>query len=136
MVSCLASCALILLLATIHSAAAAKTAQLGLILPHTNDGAPLSGNAWQQVVCATLIALAHVNGRNDSVVPEMQTMTANLTLLNGSLYDSGYSVTPAIISYFQMRKDGAVALVGPARSAVSKQLAQFAKIDHIPQVTA
>ena len=126
-----------LLLAAIHHAAAAvKIAHLGLILPNTSNGVPLVGNDWKQVVCATQIALAHVNGRNDSVVPGIQKLTANLTSLNGSIYDSGSSTTTGIISYRQMRKDGAVALVGPALSAVSKRLGELAKIDKIPQATA
>eukprot|EP00966_Prymnesium_polylepis_P295186 6816880-Prymnesium_polylepis.1 len=60
-------------------------------------------------------------------------MVRNLTHLRGSMYDSGYSPTPATISYRQMLVDGGTALVGAARSAVSTPLATQAKIDTIPQ---
>jgi len=58
---------------------------------------------------------------------------SNLTQLTGMIYDTGYSATPATVSYRQMVADGGVAMVAAARSAVSGPLATQGKIDQIPQ---
>eukprot|EP00966_Prymnesium_polylepis_P228746 5293719-Prymnesium_polylepis.1 len=60
-------------------------------------------------------------------------MVSNLTQLTGMIYDSGYSEGPATMSYRQMLADGGEAMVGAARSAVSKPLATLGSVEQIPQ---
>ena len=108
-------------------------AHLGLILPYTSGGEELSGITWKQVVCAARLAVTHVSERDETVVPGLEALTANLTNLTSSMYDTGYSASPAIVSYRQLRADGGMAMVAAARSAVSKPLAQLGEIDRMPQ---
>ena len=112
-----------------------KVAKLGLILPYMNAdaGEVLAGVAWKQVTCAARLAVRHVNEGFEGVVPGLQSMASNLTSLEGRMYDTGYSPTPATISYRQMVEDGSTAMVAAARSAVSGPLATQGKIDKIPQ---
>ena len=112
-----------------------KTAQLGLILPYTNGdtGQVLAGITWKQVTCAARLAVHHVNQGFEGIVPGLRSMVSNLTRLTGIIYDTGYSATPATISYRQMKEDGSTAMVAAARSAVSGPLATQGKIDKIPQ---
>ena len=91
------------------------------------------GLTFKQLTCGARLAVNHVNARDEGVVPGLGRMVSNLTHLAGLIYDTGYSATPATISYRQMKEDGATAMVGAARSAVSTPLATQAKIDKIPQ---
>eukprot|EP00966_Prymnesium_polylepis_P189686 4395070-Prymnesium_polylepis.1 len=121
------------ILASLLVASAKKTTHLGLILPYTNKGDLLAGDLWKQTHCAAIIAVSHVNSKFEGIVPGLAALTSNLETLNSSTYDTGYSASPAIVSYRQMRADGAVAMVAAARSAVSMPLAQLGEIDHMPQ---
>lgn len=122
------------LLAMLGVAGAVVNPKIGMIMPQTNNGAALPGITWKQVTCAALLAVQHVNNNDNTIVPTLSTITSNLGTLTGNLYDTGYSASPAIVSYRQMRADGGQALVGAARSAVSTPLAQLAEIDQVPQV--
>ena len=112
-----------------------KVGKLGIIMPHMNadKGEVLSGVLWKQVTCAARLALTHVNLRNSTIVTGMDALVGNLSHVEGLMYDSGFSATPAIVSYRQMKADGSMAMVGAARSAVSGALATQGKIDQIPQ---
>ena len=112
-----------------------KTAQIGMIMPHMNadKGEVLPGVVWKQVTCAARLAVTHVNARYGGIVEGLGAMVGNLTHLTGLIYDTGYSATPATVSYRQMRADGGTAMVAAARSAVSGPLATQGKIDQIPQ---
>ena len=122
------------ILAPLLVASAKNTAHIGLMLPYTNKGSLLAGDLfWKQMHCAAIIAVSHVNSKFEGIVPGLAALTSNLETLNGSTYDTGYSASPAIVSYRQMRADGAVAMVAAARSAVSMPLAQLGEIDHMPQ---
>eukprot|EP00966_Prymnesium_polylepis_P001341 30742-Prymnesium_polylepis.1 len=96
-------------------------------------GEELVGTTWKQVVCAAQLAVKHVNDHDEAVVPGLTNLTANLINLTSSTYDTGYSASPAIVSYRQLKADGGMAMVAAARSAVSKPLAQLGEIDMMPQ---
>ena len=83
--------------------ASAKEAHIGVIMPHTSLGRELLGDTWKQCTCAAVLAVRHVNARHEAVVPGLAALTANLTRLNGSVYDTGYSASPAIVSYRELR---------------------------------
>jgi hypothetical protein len=105
-----------------------------MFLPHTDAilGAVLPGTQWKQVTCAARLAVTHVNAGFEGIVPGLQGLVGNLTLLTDSMYDTGYSAPTALLSYRQMQADGGQAIIGAARSAVSGPLALQAKIDEIP----
>lgn len=56
-----------------HMQHAQKHVRMGVITPITNaaTGAELSGIGYKQVVCATLLAMSHINTRSDSVIPHL-----------------------------------------------------------------
>jgi hypothetical protein len=110
-------------------------ARIGMIMPHMNadKGEVLPGVLWKQVTCAARLAVTHVNARYAGIVEGLDAMVGNLTHLTGIIYDTGYSATPATVSYRQMIADGGTAMVAAARSAVSGPLATQGKIDQIPQ---
>ena len=110
-----------------------KSAHLGLITPQSLEGNVFGDVKWKQVSCAAMLAVKHVTQGNETIVPGLKALTSNLTNFTGGLYDTGYRPSPAIVSYRQMKADGAMAIVGAARSAVSKPLAQLAAIDKMPQ---
>jgi hypothetical protein len=112
-----------------------KVAQIGMIMPYMNAdrGEELPGLVWKQLTCAARLAVTHVNARFGGIVEGLGAMVGNLTHLTGIIYDTGYSATPATISYRQMIVDGGTAMVAAARSAVSGPLATQGKIDQIPQ---
>ena len=112
----------------------AKPAHIGLILPQTTSvGEPFPGVTWKQVVCASRLAVHHVNTKNETVVPNLASMAANLSILTANFYDTGYSARPAVVAYRQLKADGATAMVAAARSAVSMPLALLGGIDQMPQ---
>ena len=124
---------LIALVLCTAAVASTKSVHVGLLLPNTNLGTPLPGHSWKQVTCAAQLAVKHVNERQQLVVSNLRNLTANLTSITYSMYDTGYSASPAIVSYRRVRADGGVALVGAARSAVSTPLAQLGEVDKMPQ---
>jgi len=112
-----------------------KTAQIGMIMPWTDEdsGKVLEGVTWKQMICAGRLAVHHVNSRFEGIVPGLGSLVSNLTHLTGKIYDTGYAATTATISYRKMRAEGSTAMVAAARSAVSVPLATQGKIDQIPQ---
>jgi hypothetical protein len=70
-------------------AMAQKSPQLGIILPFTNVGVELAGIQWKQIVCGVKLAQLHVNSGSETIVPGLRSLTANLTRLNSSIYDTG-----------------------------------------------
>eukprot|EP00966_Prymnesium_polylepis_P120903 2793771-Prymnesium_polylepis.1 len=123
-----------LLLLPVGNAGAEKTCKLGMIMPITNDptGAYLSQD-FLSLTCAAKLAVKHVNEGTNTIVPGLSDLVANLTHLNVTLYDTGFSESPAIMAYRQLLATGEHALVGAARSAVSQPLAMLGKIDKLPQ---
>ena len=111
-----------------------KTAQIGMIMPITNNptGEFLSQD-FLSLTCAAKLAVKHVNERSNVIVRGLSDLVVNLTRLDASLYDTGFSESPAIDSYRQLITSGERALVGAARSAVSQPLATLGKIDKLPQ---
>ena len=114
--------------------AASKSGSIGLIIPQTKPGTSSAGFDWKQVTCGALLAVKHVNDGDESVIPSLAAITANLTNLTGTLYDTGFSASTAIVSYRQMKAAGGTAMVAAARSAVSRPLALLGEVDKIPQV--
>jgi|EP00966_Prymnesium_polylepis_P108910 hypothetical protein len=112
----------------------AKRAQIALMIPQT--GVDSDHVLWKQVTCAALLAVKHVRTRDDSVVQGLAALTSNLTVVAGSVYDTGYKPSPAIRSYRIVLKDGGYAIVAAARSAVSTPLAQLGAIDRMPQASS
>jgi len=112
-----------------------KSVTIGMIMPYTNADKqqPLPGSTWRQVICAGKLAVSHVNSRHEEIVPGLGAIVGNLSWLSDRVYDSGYTPTEAMLQYRQFSADGAVAMVGAARSAVSTPLATQGKIDQIPQ---
>ena len=111
-----------------------RVGRVGLMMPITDGregNAPVS-QSFLSITCAAKLAVRHVNEGIDTVVPGLRAQM-NLTNLEVTLYNTGLSESPAIVSYRKLLADGRRALVGAARSAVSTPLAQLGKIDRIPQ---
>jgi hypothetical protein len=123
-----------LLLAGAWAAGAEKVGKLGMIMPITNSptGEYLSQD-FLSLTCAAKLAVKHVNEGTSTIVPGLSDLVANLTRLNATLYDTGFSESPAIMSYRKLLIAGERALVGAARSAVSQPLAMLGNIDKLPQ---
>eukprot|EP00966_Prymnesium_polylepis_P082393 1907940-Prymnesium_polylepis.1 len=106
---------------------------MGIMIPQTNDGTPLAGIHWKQVTCGALVAARHIRAHDESVVPNLALLTANLTSLRSSVYDTGMNAFRGIVSYRSLVADGRQVIVGASRSDVSMLLAQLAAVDRIPQ---
>ena len=85
------------------------------------------------LTCAAKLAVRHVNERNNTIIPGLSNLAGNLTRLDTTLYDTGFSESPAINAYRQLVAAGEQAVVGAARSAVSAPVATLGKIDKMPQ---
>ena len=118
-----------------HTRCIDKVGRIGLLMPITNapTGQLLNQN-FLSLTCAVKLAVRHINERVDAVVPGLGAMTQNLTRLDATLYDSGFSNSLAVSSFLQMQTgDGVNAVVGPARSAPSLTTAFIGKTYKMPQ---
>ena len=86
-----------------------------VILPVTQDGRPNS--LGQKLVCAAMLAAAHANARNGSIVPAFGGLRPDLRL-NLFAFDSGASRTSGVAAYQQAihSRHRCNALIGPMYS--------------------
>ena len=91
-----------LMLTTVAASMAAKSANVGLIMPQTINGETELSTKWKQVTCAAKLAVAHVKSGTETIVPGLADLTSNLTSFDATLYDTGYRPSPAIVSYRQV----------------------------------
>ena len=81
-----------------------------------------SSTTWRQVACASLLAVTHVNQRDSSVVPALQSLTLNVTI-NSTIHDTQGAELSGLLGYRDARLAGSDVIVGPARSVVSIPIA-------------
>ena len=86
------------------------------------------------VGCAAALALRHVNARNGSVVPALSTLDPSFRL-RALFYDTESVPQGGVPVYFAGRSQGANAVIGAYRSAVSIPIALLAGIDRVPQIS-
>jgi hypothetical protein len=94
-------------------------ATLALLLRLTSSGVPLG---WEDVGCAALLAVRHVQQRDGSVVPSLVNVPAGFNL-STLIYDSESTPTASMTAYLDAKAKGAHAVLGPARSASSTPVA-------------
>ena len=85
------------------------------------------------MACACLLAVTHVNQRDASVVPALQSLMFNVSI-NSTIHDTGGIEFDGLLGYRNARLAGASAIVGPARSAVSIPVALQGALDDVPNV--
>lgn len=136
---CLASRCLLAALATAAatpdcSAAAARNAtKVALILRITNDGEPLT-DYWKAISCAAIVGIRHANARDGRVVPELASITG--PALTPLVYDSRSNAHGGLSAYeAAVKRVGAAAIVGPARSATAKPMGVMQSVDSVPSVS-
>jgi ABC-type branched-subunit amino acid transport system substrate-binding protein len=81
-----------------------------------------------------MLALRHVNERNGSIVPVLATLTPSFRL-RGLIFDTESVSQGGIQAYSDGRAQGADAIVGATRSAVSERIALLAGIESVPQIS-
>ena len=104
---------------------------IGLLLRLSDDGAHLN---WEDLGCAALLAVDHVNTGNAVIVPQLSTLSAGIAL-RPLLYDTRSTPQGGLKAYLDARAAGAVVVLGPARSAVSEVVAVAGGIQEVPTVS-
>ena len=118
-----------------HVQHAQKHVRMGVITPITNaaTGAELSGIGYKQVVCATLLAMSHINTRSAAVIPDLAQRLDSIASVNTTIYDSSLSPAVGIQAYRSSLRDQNHALVGAWDSSVSQIVATSGSVDETPQ---
>ena len=114
------------------SASVGMNITLGLLMRQTSDGVRL-GDYWDGMSCAAVLAVRHVNARNGSVVPALGGLSG--THFRAVVRDTGSVPLSGIISYREAVEQGAHAIVGAARSAVTMPIATLSAIDKLPMMS-
>ena len=112
----------------------AKDIRIGLVMPISNEAAQsLLFQGFLSFTCTAKLAVRHINERDDTIVPALSALTSNLSSINATVYDSGFSASPGIVAYRRLLTDGTQGIVGPTLSSIAQPLAQLGKIDRMPQ---
>lgn len=96
--------------------------KIGVLMPLTDNGDP---QHWKAMACAALLAVAHFNARDGSVVPAFSQSSGVSSLafnLSARLYDTAYTPNGAVEAFRVAQDAGSAGLVGPYRSASSISL--------------
>ena len=106
---------------------------VALLMRLTSGDTPLS-DLWGGVACSAMLAIEHANRGNGSIVPELAGARTE-PALEPLLYNTRSEPATGVRVYREARAAGAVAVVGPARSAVSQPLAYLGAEDSVPLVS-
>ena len=91
------------------------------------------GPYWNGVACAMVLAVRHAATRNGQVVNELANITR--THFTEVARDSGSTAFSGIIAYRELLAHRVHAIVGAARSAVTRPLAQLGAVDVMPMMS-
>jgi len=119
--------------ATDACASSFRPEAFALLMRLTSGDTPLS-DLWGGVACSALLAIEHANRGNGSIVPELA-RARTAPALEALLYNTRSEPATGVRKYREARGAGAVAVVGPARSAVSQPLAYLGAEDSVPLVS-
>ena len=110
--------------------------KIGVLMPLTDNGDP---QHWKAMACAALLAVAHFNALDGSVVPAFSQASGLSSLasfnLSAQLYDTAYTQAGGTKAFQAAQHTGSSALVGPYRSANSISLSVRGDVLDLPLVS-
>ena len=110
---------------------ASTEAVVALLLRLSSGGASIG---WEDVGCASLLAVQQATARNASVVPALSTLSPGFAW-RALLYDTESTRRGGSQAFLSARAAGAHAMVGPARSSVAEIVSSLGGIYQTPTIS-